>query len=469
MYMKTKINLRTICLLIPALLLVGGSVAKAQYLEDALRLEYAGFGVGARALGMGTAFLPVANDFTATHWNPAGLAQIKKFEITGGLSHLSLNNSARYFGNSLDRSGSATDLNNLGLVIPVPTLQGSLTFALGFNKVNNFSSALGFDTYNTISSIIPTLYNDDPDYDMAYQLYLNDDDGFTPFLDNLQQNGTVTESGGINNWSFSGAIEVAQNLHLGLTLNFLSGSYRYDRLFVEEDTRNMYTVHPDNLDRFELDNRLTADVSGFNAKLGILFNPIPFLRIGGTIKPPSTFHVDERFSAYGQSWFDDGDYFNYEIRGETDYRVVTPWTFGAGAAFSLRGFTLAGSLEHTDWTQLEFRDATSDVMRENPLIRDLLTPTTTLRAGVEYMIPAADLALRAGYFVQPSAFKDDPSSYDRKFLTFGAGFLVQELVTFDFAYARGTWDTHRVHYAGGPQVEESVKQNSVIFTIGYRF
>lgn len=40
--------------------------------------EFLSHGVGARALGMGSAFVATANDATATYWNPAGLAKIKK-------------------------------------------------------------------------------------------------------------------------------------------------------------------------------------------------------------------------------------------------------------------------------------------------------------------------------------------------------------------------------------------------------
>ena len=45
---------------------------------------------GTRALGMGGAFVAVADDSTAAHWNPAGLAQIRFFDATldrSGLDH----------------------------------------------------------------------------------------------------------------------------------------------------------------------------------------------------------------------------------------------------------------------------------------------------------------------------------------------------------------------------------------------
>jgi hypothetical protein len=39
-------------------------------------------GVGARALGMGSAFTAVADDVTASFWNPAGLSLVISYEIT---------------------------------------------------------------------------------------------------------------------------------------------------------------------------------------------------------------------------------------------------------------------------------------------------------------------------------------------------------------------------------------------------
>ena len=40
--------------------------------------EFLSHGVGARALGMGSAFVSIADDATAAYWNPAGLAKVEK-------------------------------------------------------------------------------------------------------------------------------------------------------------------------------------------------------------------------------------------------------------------------------------------------------------------------------------------------------------------------------------------------------
>ncbi len=44
--------------------------------------EFLSIGVGGRALGLGGAFVALANDVTAGYWNPAGLAQVNYPEFT---------------------------------------------------------------------------------------------------------------------------------------------------------------------------------------------------------------------------------------------------------------------------------------------------------------------------------------------------------------------------------------------------
>ncbi len=74
-------------------LLVGPDVALAQFdLGDQRAGTSSGsflkIGVGARAVGMGEAFVAVANDPSAIYWNPAGLASLLRQEVQ--LSHIGL-------------------------------------------------------------------------------------------------------------------------------------------------------------------------------------------------------------------------------------------------------------------------------------------------------------------------------------------------------------------------------------------
>src|SRR5262249_12392774 len=48
--------------------------------------QFLKIGVGARAVGLGEAFVAVANDPSAIYWNPAGLASLQRSEVE--LSHV---------------------------------------------------------------------------------------------------------------------------------------------------------------------------------------------------------------------------------------------------------------------------------------------------------------------------------------------------------------------------------------------
>lgn len=120
------------------------SILHAQDESDAIRPFQNEFGPGARAMALGGAYSAVAEDYTAVYWNPAGLAQIRKMEFYGSLSHLSMNNRIGYQGTTTENTNGFTNMNALGMVFPVPTYRGSLVFAIGYNRINSF------DDYNQV-------------------------------------------------------------------------------------------------------------------------------------------------------------------------------------------------------------------------------------------------------------------------------------------------------------------------------
>jgi len=65
-------------LIIQPVLLYAGGIKK----PGATAANFLKVGIGARPAGMGEAFCALADDINATYWNPAGLAQIKEFQLT---------------------------------------------------------------------------------------------------------------------------------------------------------------------------------------------------------------------------------------------------------------------------------------------------------------------------------------------------------------------------------------------------
>ncbi|MEI6513213.1 MAG: hypothetical protein WCO51_08065 [bacterium] len=73
-----------------------------------------GVAVGARATGMGGAFTAIANDATASFWNPAGLAELKTFEATLVLSTVPTSETLVKVANNFSNPVSSTTSSPTG-------------------------------------------------------------------------------------------------------------------------------------------------------------------------------------------------------------------------------------------------------------------------------------------------------------------------------------------------------------------
>jgi long-chain fatty acid transport protein len=468
--------------IIAGVLLLAAVPALAQFPEDALRFATPGTGVGARALGMGNAYTGVASDFSALYWNPAGLAQMEYGEFSFGLSQFNFNNSSTFFGEQQYYSNSATNLNSLGLVLPVEVRRGALVFGFGFERAGNFTTGLSFNGFNPVSSIIQAYAPDNglypPEMTLPEYLKLAYADTTTgrfisPITDSVTQSGQVLEGGGVNYWSFAGAMDVAKHVSVGVTLTYATGTYKYDRSYRETDSRNVYTVFPFDFDELTLDEFVESDLSGFSAMFGLMYRVPEVFRFGIGVKTPISYQISETFGTRASSYFDLGDVYPtggpYQSNGSSLYDVITPWVFSAGTSLILGPIMLSGDVEYTDWTQLEFSDAPSDLIALNKEMKTLFRPTTNFRGGAELNLSGLGLRLRGGFIYNPSPVDGDASWYDHKSITGGLGILLGETTMLDFGYAYGWWQTYRVNYDGPSRVDEDIKTNTFMATFSYRF
>lgn len=481
---------RNMCVLraaiIATVLLLGISgTANAQFAEDAQRLAISGLGGGARALGSGNAFIGVADDFSALLWNPAGLAQARWGEFSFGLSYLMNKDNSTFFNSQSSYSSNGTNLNTLGFVLPLPAKRGSASIAFGFTRQAIFKSGVAFDGYNTVSSIVQTYAQDGKPAgsgyadNLAYQLYLANFDTVTGNWDskitkNVQQQGTATETGGLNNWMFGGAMDVARNLSVGITATYISGSYRYDRNFKELDPKFVH-LYPFDIQQITLDDFIEDDISGYNVRFGLMYREPEKFRVGITVKTPTWFSVKEDYGNSGSSIFRTADnqgnvsYGPVSYPGSTSYHVETPWVFGVGGSVILRDLTVSGDAEYADWTQTKFSNAPSAVLGENATFATRFQGTWNFRGGLQYQFRPIGLVLRGGFIYNPSIFKNDPTSNNQKFVTGGAGIDLGEASTLDFAIAHGWWMSYRVNYDNTSLVDEKLSTNTFLLTLTHHF
>ena len=377
------------------------------------------FVVGARALGMGGAHIAVANDATALVYNPAGLARVTRIEFSGGLTHQRLNNKTKFGLHPLSevdfndgRLQNNTRFGSANVVLPVPTYRGSLVLALGVNRVKSF--------------------------DKTMQFFADDAGG--------SQMAIESETGGLYLWSFGAAVDVSPNVSVGAALNYWSGKDNYTWLY--EDTFLGRTIDDAYKDRY----------SGLNAKFGFRIQPNKYLILGGTIDSPVTYTIEEDVTQITEEQGGSEIYFDtYE------YKISLPFGLGAGLALQFENLTLAGDINYADWTQMEYKRL-EDAAEANRLIKETYTDALRFHLGAEYLIPQIGTSLRAGFYQDPLPYKSRWVKKDRNFFTAGIGFLIDQVMTLDVAWAHGSWELHDL----GLLLTEKYTTDRIFVSVAYR-
>ncbi len=392
------------------------------------------FGVGARYMGMGGTGVAFCNDAQALVYNPAGLAKVKRIEFTLGMTHQRLKNQTGYLNlgsypyyQNVDRLQSNTRLGSVGLVLPIPTYRGSLVFGFGVNRVSSFDH-----TFKYIYSFSPTARPE------AMEL--------------------ISESGGIYVWSVGGAIDISPNTSLGLSLNFWNGKDNYTYIdslaFFVADT--FYEINDD----WEFKD----DYSGFNLKFGIMIQPNKNFSFGGVISSPVWLTIDEEYSLNTDSTHSYDDYIYYiEETGYPRWKLTHPFSFTFGGAFNFKNLLLAGDINYTDWSQLEYREGYRAGLK-NIDVKEYYRDVFKWHIGAEFLIPQISGKLRAGFFEDPLPFKSNHLKSDRRFLTLGLGFLIDKVMTLDIAWNRGYYDFEYPEL----DVKEKYTTNKIFITTAYR-
>ncbi len=456
----------------------------AQNANDALRLATPGLGSNARALGMGDAYIGLSDDASAAFFNPAGFGLLKKMEISGNLSYLSYKNNTTFFNNETNASNSNTKLNRISFAFPVPTIQGSLVFGLSYHTEKNYTARMKFDGFNnTNMSYINYLLLPPNPSGIPYDLGLASSNDITTIHGSLNQSGDILSSGSLNYWTFSGAIEISKNVFIGANINIATGKYTNNNDYYEDDTHNLYQGLTDPTDStttdfqtFYLNRVLNWDISGWNAKLGIIYQLNDNARFGVTVQFPKNFTIKEDFSVNGYGQFGSGYTYqdNNIYSDNVQYDITTPYELAGGFSWNYKGLILSGQATLIDYSQTQFSNGdgldASQIADINKNIKDQLTSVFNYNLGVEYTVPETGLRLRGGFFVQPSAYSGDPSKYDKKYVTVGFGFLTDQSVGFDFAYAHGWWQNFGDNYGSNlSRTYQDITDNQFFFTAIYRF
>lgn len=385
---------------------------------------------GARSMGMGGVALAVSDDGSALLGNPAGLARLRRVEVSAALSRRTDDLTGGVLGDDFETSLSTTKLSALRFAYPFPTFRGSLVLALAAERVGD----LGDDFY--------AVYEDEFDWGGT---------GTGP----SEHTEDLRAEGDIYSWTIGGAFDASERLSLGAALAYWSGrmDHRFEKIV--EDTEDVSSEY----EAYAVRRDTEADLSGVRLSLGALYYASEIVTVGLLVESPLSLAADARIDTIEA--IDGAEVYRSTGYYADDYRI--PFSFAAGVAAQPTDFLLVGAdVAFSDWTELE---------RELELFagesgrRKDYAATTDVRVGAEVTVPSWPVRLRAGYMTRPIAYRGLAIDSDRSYFTLGAGFLIDTVLSIDLAWIKGAYERSASSY----DYEEGVDDTALLIEAAYRF
>jgi long-subunit fatty acid transport protein len=374
-------------------------------------------GSGARAVGMGGAFIAIADDATAASWNPAGLTQLETPEIS--LVGDQAFKSEDFSSSSIAESNSSShteelNLNYFSISYPFHFLNKNMVVSLNYQRLYDFNRSLNYQSETSIPPPVSLTNTQSRSY---------------------EQNGYLSALG------LAYAVDITSAISLGVTFNIWTGQLGWQNGW--EENYSNHSVTTMGLTKNIEDSHITEKYSNFrgvNLNLGFLWKLNQSLTVGAVLKTPFSARIDHQ---YTDDWIQrDG---NGNIRNSShtsisdDIKLRMPLSYGVGFAWRFSDqFTIDLDVYRTDWSKYVLTDGQGNKMSPiNALPESMsdIKDTTQIRVGGEYLFvfPEKNMAipLRVGFFYDP-----EPSQGEAKdFYGFsvGSGVAYKGFI-FDVAY-----------------------------------
>lgn len=175
--------------------------------------------------------------------------------------------------------------------------------------------------------------------------------------------------------------------------------------------------------------------TGINLKIGLLYQPVSFLRIGAAYHTPTYYGnmhdiLEREMVSFGDTTL------NVSYTNDYNYQLITPGRVMANVAFLImkRGF-ISADYEYTDYSKSEMGSWGSNTYLfkdENKAIRDSYQSTHTIRIGGEVYI-TKNVLFRAGFGYTSSPYQNNINDASLKVGSVGLGYRSKSFFV-DVAY-----------------------------------
>lgn len=365
---------------------------------------------------------------------------------------------------------------------------------LTYNRVENFHNTISY-TGNQFLSILDAYAGQAAGYsfselnsffpfstNMAWETYAIDEGPNLTFIPRLSENATTTHSrtigttGGINEYAISFSGNYLNKLYIGA--NWGIRNIRYNENITHNET--YLNNESESLNSIQITEYLETKGVGHNLKIGAIYLPTEFLRLGIAAHTPTYYELTDQFGANMIANHKPGSNPGGTVQlpnelvptGNYKYRLRTPGRVIGSAAyvFSNRG-AINVDLEYVDyrWANLKTtKDQTyapTNYTVQNRQVDTTLRSVLNIRVGGE-LVFQSQYFIRGGigYYGQP--YRSDLATENTKatvILSGGAGIKLKRS-SIDVAYRR---TNRNFSYFAFAESETSVNSQKHGFVITY--
>ncbi|MEG1571935.1 MAG: hypothetical protein RR328_00125 [Bacteroidales bacterium] len=431
---------------------------QAQTDVDLLRYSQLNISGNARFTAMSGAFGALGANFSALSTNPAAIGLYSKHEvsITGALS--GNNTRSKYLdGKMREDGGLSFNVPSGGMVFVV--YEGSqletnawrrIQLGFGVNRMNDYNNNTYIEGFNAKNSMVDKFIqnanginpgNLNGFYEgMAYQLYLLDPIDSVKWLydspikgGNVNQKKILESYGATTEMVFTVGSNYSDKLYLGATIGVPFIYYSEYSTYKETNTENLPFYRP--FQSFTFSEKLQTRGTGINVKLGLIYKPVDFFRLGFAVHSPTYYYMKDNYQTgmkVDMTIAESPDAVKSQSKsGYYAYNIITPMR----ALLSL-GFVIGtrGSVdiegEFIDYRHMKLRAQDNFAYDVNDVVRNKYVATGNLRIGTEWRVNP--VSFRAGYAMQGNPYSKD---FNSEFVQHG----VKHSYSLGLGFNRGPW------------------------------
>lgn len=447
-FMKKTLLLFSSCLLAYTLV--------SQEPADALRFSWATPGGTARQQAIGGAMGSLGGDISASFSNPAGLAFYKTGDFVFTPIYQMGKTKGSYFGRTEKEDKNKFQLGTTGFVIGSGN-QGkkvrNLAFSLAFNRSGDFNNNVLYRGVNNQSSYsqkyLEEISGDKSGNSVSNNYSYGASLGFrTYWIDTIAggaegnfrfqsraknilgsgliQEQTISNSGGINEFALGVAASYDDKFMIGGSLGMPILRYERNSVYNEADA----TGNSNNFDFASVEENLITKGVGINLRLGLIYKPQEFWRLGLALHSPTFYSLTDNYDASvtanvenannNQTLTSNSTDFTNGESSRFDYMLITPFKAIGSVSYVLReiqdvtkqkGF-LTADIEYVNYKSSSFMEEVGENEVSNPENKAYLKSLNTaidkaykgafnFRVGGELKFTTVMVRLGAAYYGNP--------------------------------------------------------------------